>query len=441
MIKDWREDYQKKVCSAADAAKSIKSGDAIFTGGFSLMPHDFTEELAERKDELQDVEYFGCLSPYCFKIFDGHFRGHINYNTIFTGGYERFKAPEGNINQLSVHLAESDRFVEERVKPDVLAVNVSVPDKHGWMTFGSCGGMAVHKARELAKTVIVTIQESQPKVPGEFNMIHVRDVDAIIETDSPIAILPSSQPTEVERKIASHVVPLVDDGSTIQIGIGGVPGAVAYGLAEKKDLGIHTEMLTDAMFHLVKVGAVTGARKNLYPGKIVYGFAAGSIELLEFLDDNPECVIRPLSETINSHLCGQNDNFVSINTCLMVSITGQVAAEAVNYIQISGTGGQLDLVRAARNSRNGKSFIVLASTRTLKSGEKMSAITLGLPPGTPVTTPRTDVEYVATEYGVVNLRYKSNTERAVALIGIAHPDFRDQLRDGLEREGIFLETR
>jgi len=429
---DWREDYQNKLCSAADAAKRIKSGDSIYTGGFAIMPHDFTEALAERKDELRDVDYYGCLSPYCFKILDGHFKGHINYVTIFTGGYERFKAPEGNINQLSVHLAESDRFVQERVKPDVLAVNVSAPDKRGWMTFGACGGMAIHKARELAKTIIVTVQESQPRVTGEFNMIHVSDVDAIIETDIPIPYLPSAAVTELENKIASHVVPLVEDGSTIQVGIGGVPGAVALRLAEKKDLGIHTEMLTDAMFHLVKVGAVTGARKNICPNKIVYGFAAGSGELMEFLDDNPECIIRPLSETINSHICGLNDNFVSINTCLMVSITGQIASEAVDFIQISGTGGQLDLVRAARNSKNGKSFIVLASTRTLKSGEKISAIALGLPPGTPVTTPRTDVEYIATEYGVVNLRYKSNLERAEALISIAHPDFRDELRAGVE---------
>jgi 4-hydroxybutyrate CoA-transferase len=431
VTKQWREDYQDKLLTAAEAAKQINSGDSIFAGGFSTLPFDFTEALAARKDELRDVDYYGCFSPYCFKILDGDFKGHINYHTIFTGGFERSKAVEGNVNQSSVHLAEIDRFLEERAKPDVMAINVSAPDKHGWMTYGSCGGMAVQKARELAKTIIVTVQASQPKVPGEFNMIHVTDVDAIIETDVPIPNLPSSPPSEIENQIASHVVPLIEDGSTIQIGIGGVPGAVAYSLEGKKDLGIHTEMLTDAMFHLVKKGAVTGTRKNQYPGKIVYGFAAGSTELLDFLDDNPQCVIRPLSETIDSHLCGLNDNFVSINTCLMVSITGQVAAEAVNWTQISGTGGQLDLVRAARNSRNGKSFFVMASTRTLKSGEKVSAISLGLPPGTPVTTPRTDVEYIATEYGVVNLRYKSNSERAAALISIAHPDFRDELRDGL----------
>jgi 4-hydroxybutyrate CoA-transferase len=218
------------------------------------------------------------------------------------------------------------------------------------------------------------------------------------------------------------------------VGIGGVPGAVAYSLTQKKDLGIHTEMLSDAMFHLIKAGAVTGVRKNRYPGKIVYGFAAGSSDLLEFLDDNPECIIRPVSETVDAHLCGLNDNFISINTCLMVSIGGQVAAEAVNYAQISGTGGQLDLVRAARNSKGGKSIIAFASTRELKSGEKISSIMLSLPPGTPVTTPRTDVEYLATEYGVVNLRYKSNAERAAALISIAHPDFRDELRAGVVSE-------
>jgi 4-hydroxybutyrate CoA-transferase len=392
------------------------------------MPHEFTEALAERKEELQNVGYFGCLAPYCFKIMNGEFKGHINYSTIFTGPFERAKAAEGNISQLSVHLGESDRYLTERVRPNVLAVNVSEPDKHGYMTFGPCGGLGMDTARQLAQTIIVTVQKSQPKVPGEFNVIHVNEVDAIIETDIPIPNLPSAPVTDIDLQIAAHVAPLVEDGSTIQVGIGGVPGAVALGLADKKDLGIHTEMLTDAMYQLVKTGAVTGARKNIYPRKIVYGFAAGSNELLEFLDDNPECIIRPVSETVDAHLCGQNDRFVSINTCLMVSITGQVASEAVNFTQISGTGGQLDLVRAARNSKGGKSIIALASTRELKSGKRISAICLSLPPGTPVTTPRTDVEYIATEYGVVNLRYKSNRERAAALISIAHPDFREELR-------------
>ena len=433
---NWQQDYKAKLCSAQQAAGRVQSGDSIYAAGFSAMPYDFTEALAERKEELKDVDYYGCLSPYCFKIMDGHFKGHVNYHTLFSGGYERLKAPEGNINQLSIHLADSDRFIEERVQPDVLAVNVSAPDKHGWMTFGPCGGMATDLAKELARTIIVTVQPGQPKVPGEFNVIHVDEVDAIIETGVPIPTLPSAGATEIETRIASHIAPLVPDGATIQIGIGGVPGAVAAGLAGKKDLGIHTEMLTNEMFELVKCGAVTGSRKNIHPRKIVFGFAAGSTELYDYLDDNPGCIIRRLSETINSHLCGQNDNFISINTCLMVSITGQVAAEAVNFTQISGTGGQLDLVRAARNSRGGKSFIAMASTRTLKSGKTVSAISLGLPAGTPVTTPRTDVEYIATEYGVVNLRYKSNIERAEALISIAHPDFRQELRDGLAQYGV-----
>jgi len=438
MNKNWREDYKSKLCSAADGAMLVKSGDSIFAGGFSMMPFDFTEALAERKDELQDVEYYGCLSPYRFRILDGDFKGHINYNTIFSGGYERRKAPEGNVNQMSVHLAELDKYIVDRVRPDVVSLTVSPPDKYGYMTFGPCGGLWSAAAKEIARTFIVTVQDTQPRVADELNTIHVRDVDAIIETDKPIPNFPSAPPTELEQQIASHIAPLIEDGSTIQIGIGGVPGAVAYGLAGKKDLGIHTEMLTDAMYYLVKEGVVTGARKNLSPGKIIYSFAAGSSELLEFLDSNPACVCRPLPVTINAELCGQNEKFVSVNTCLMVSITGQVAAEAVNYVQISGTGGQLDLVRAARNSKGGLSVIALASTRTLKSGEVISAITMGLPPGTPVTTPRTDVEYVATEYGLVNLRYKSNTERINAMISIAHPDFRDELRAGLVKRGVLV---
>jgi acyl-CoA hydrolase len=243
MVKDWREDYNAKLCSASEAAQRIKSGDSIFNAGCTAIPFDFTEALAGRKDQLQGIDYYACLSTYPLRIVDGQFQGHINYHTIFTGAYERLKAPEANINQLSVHLAETDRYVKERVRPNALAVNVSPPDAHGWMTFGPLGGMALHTAKELADTVIATVQPSQPRVPGEFNDIRVSEVDAIIDTDVPISTPPSAPPTESEKQIASQVVPLVEDGSTIQIGIGSVPGAVASQLAGKKHLGVRTEMV------------------------------------------------------------------------------------------------------------------------------------------------------------------------------------------------------
>jgi 4-hydroxybutyrate CoA-transferase len=425
--------------TADQAASLVESGDSIYGGGLLAMPVEFTEALAKRKDELTDVQYFGALSAFPFKIFNGDFKGHIDYFTIFSGPFERHKVPEGNIHQLSVHLAEVDRALQERAKPNVLAVNVSSPDKHGWMTFGACGGFGQDTARNMADKLIVTVQPTMPTVHGEYNMIHVSEVDAIVETEIPLLQLPPGPPsTDLELQIASHVLPLIEDGSVIQVGIGGVPGAVARGLVSKKDLGIHSEMLSDDMYYLIEQGVVTGARKNIMEGKVVFAFAAGGADLMSYIDDNPSCVILPLSRTINAHECGLNDNFVSINTCLMVSVTGQVAAEAVNWVQISGTGGQLDLVRAARNSKNGKSFIVLPSTRTLKSGERISNITLGLPPGTPVTTPRTDVDYIATEYGCVKLRYKSNRERVEAMLSIAHPDFRDELTAGLEAQGLHL---
>ncbi len=435
---DWRDEYQKKLMTADQAAALIGSGDSIYAGGASAIPQEFSDALAERSAELENVDFYAALALFPLRLLDGQMKGRINYHTAFTGPYERAKAPEGNINQMSLHLAEIDRFLQERAKPNVLAVNVSPPDKHGWMTFGPCGGMGQHAALQIATTTIVTVQPSQPRVYGEYNTIHVSDVDAIIETETPIVGLPSSPPTDLEKRIASHVAPLVPDGATIQIGIGAVPGAVAYTLADKKDLGIHTEMLSEAMFALIEAGAVTGSRKNMRPGKVVFGFAAGGPDMMKYLDDNPECVILPLSQAINDHDCGKNDRFVSINTCLMVSVTGQVAAEAVNWTQISGTGGQLDLVRAARNSKDGKSFFVMASTRKLKDGKLISNITLGLPPGTPVTTPRTDVEYIATEFGCVNLRYLSNVDRINALISIAHPDFRDELRAGVLAEGVIL---
>ncbi|MCB0932380.1 MAG: hypothetical protein KDB71_10825 [Mycobacterium sp.] len=435
---DWRDDYRAKLMTADQAAQLVRSGDSIFVGGGSSIPLEFSQALADRSAELENVDFYAALALFPLKVLDGEMKGRINYHTIFTGRFERMKAPEGNVNQLSVHLAETDRFIRERAKPTVLSVNVSPPDKHGWMTFGPCGGMGQHEALKLASTTIVTVQPTQPRVYGEFNTIHVSQVDAIVETEIPIASLPSAPPTDLENQIASHVVPLVPDGATIQIGIGGVPGAVAHSLAEKKNLGIHTEMFNDAMFSLVQAGAVTGACKNIHPGKVVFSFAAGGPDLMNYVDDNPECVILPLSRAINDHDCGKNDSFVSINTCLMVSLTGQVAAEAVNWIQISGTGGQLDLVRAARNSKGGRSFFVMPSTRRLKGGERISNIAVGLPAGTPVTTPRTDIQYVATEYGCVNLRYLSNVERIRALISIAHPDFREDLRAGVLAEGIAL---
>ena len=433
---DWRQEYQDKLTTAERAALLVQPGDSIFSGGLSAIPQGFADAVAARADELTDVDYYAALSPYPLKVLDGELRGSVNYHTIFTGPFERMKAHEGNVNQLSVHLAEIDRFLEERAKPTIMAVNVSPPDKHGYMTYGPCGGLGQAAAKRIARTTIVTVMASQPTVFGDDNVIHVSEVDAILESDLPMPNLPSADPTELEERIAAHVVPLVPDGATMQIGIGGVPGAVARSLVDKKDLGIHTEMLSEAMYSLITAGAVTGARKNIEPGKVVYSFAAGGADMMNYLDSNPECLNMALSKAINAHDCGKNDRFVSINTCLMVSITGQVAAEAVDWVQVSGTGGQLDLVRAARNSKGGLSFFVMPSTRTLKDGRRISNIALGLPPGTPVTTPRTDVQYIATEYGCVNLRYKSNIERVEALISIAHPDFRDELRQGLLDEGV-----
>ena len=316
---DWRDDYRAKLMTADQAAQLVRSGDSIFVGGGSSIPLEFSQALADRSAELENVDFYAALALFPLKVLDGEMKGRINYHTIFTGRFERMKAPEGNVNQLSVHLAETDRFIRERAKPTVLSVNVSPPDKHGWMTFGPAAGMGQHEALKLASTTIVTVQPTQPRVYGEFNTIHVSQVDAIVETEIPIASLPSAPPTDLENQIASHVVPLVPDGATIQIGIGGVPGAVAHSLAEKKNLGIHR----DVQRRHVLLGAGRRCDRSLQehsPGKVVFSFAAGGPDLMNYVDDNPECVILPLSRAINDHDCGKNDSFVSINTaswCLL----------------------------------------------------------------------------------------------------------------------------
>jgi len=428
-------EFDSKIVSMAEAAAAIESGDRIFSAGLSATPTEFLIELCKRREELTDVQLFTAILTYPFEFFKPEFRGHITNNSFFFGPLEKNSYRLGNLVPSSYHLSESREAIRNVHKPNVLAITASPPDSEGFMSMGPCGGVGCLAALEIAEKVILSVNESLPFVRGERNRIHVDQATHITRTDAALAAPPAAAPTETEKEIAAQILPYVQDGDTLQIGIGGIPNALAYGLDSKKDLGIHTEMLTDSIVHLAKQGVVTGRLKNHHPGKIVFSFASGSQELLDFTNENDDLLILPVEEVVSTFEAARNDNFCAINTCIMVDLTGQVASESVGLTQISGTGGQLDLIRGAKLSKGGRAFVALTATRDSKDG-LVSNIRLTLPPGTAVTTPRSDAQYIVTEYGVADMRQRSLEERARSLIEIAHPDFRKELMDEAQSAGV-----
>lgn len=320
---------------------------------------------------------------------------------------------------------------------NVSVIEVTPPNAAGYVSLGACGGVGNKYALASSELVIGVINEYQPFISNDDNLVHVDDFDFFTIGSHRIAGPKPEQPGQIEKDIASHVLPLIPNGSTIQIGIGTISNALGMGLIHHKDLGIHTEMFTESMMELCKLGVINGSQKNYKPNKIVAAFAAGSQELIDFVDGNDNIEIGDVCVVNDPVEIAKNDNFVSINTCIMVDLTGQVASEGIGHQQISGSGGQVDFVRGARMSNNGLSIIALASThKDKKSGIIDSTIKLALPEGTPITTLRNDVQIIVTEYGYADLRGLTTNARAQELIKIAHPDFRNKLIEHAKAVGL-----
>ena len=433
----WKEDYQKKLMSVEDAAAQIKSGDRVWLSPVCSMPIQFGDALAARYKELENATAISGLLMHPWGFLKGECKGHINYESFFLGPVERKFLKQGNVKVTSVHFSHIEWYTINRVKANVAVFDVTPPDEYGYMSFGPLGTYNGALAAQLADKVIVQVNKKVPYVyGGAESFIHVAQVDHICEADHDIPVLPNPPLTDEDRKIGAHIAERVPDGACLQLGIGGVANAVGELLVNKKDLGVHTEMFVDSMVTLAKKGVINCSKKNFHPGKITAGFGIGSKELYDFMDRNQLMETFPIWKITDPYIIGQNDNFVSINSCLTVDITGQVGSEALGFNQFSGTGGQLDFVRGAGLSKGGMSFIALASTVTLKNGTTISKIVTTLEPGTAVTTPRTDVQYIVTEYGVADLRDKSIPDRAKALIAISHPDFRDQLQSEAKKAGV-----
>jgi len=416
--------------SAEHAASLVQSGMWLDYGACHCQPDVFDRALAARKDELANVKIRSCLTmrPRAVIEDDPEGKAFHMFSWHFTG-YDRRKHDCGRCNYIPLNLGEVPDYYRRFLPPVDIAIFKTCPmDEGGYFNFGPTN-MWQRAVVERARLVIVEVNRGMPYVFGRENGVHVNEVDYIIEgDDQPCAELPNPEPSEVDRIVARRIASEVEDGACLQIGIGGMPNAVCCLLDESgvQDLGIHTEMLTDGLALLYRSGRVTGARKTLDPGKVTYTFALGSQALYATAHRNPDMYCHQVDFTNSPHVIMQNEKVVSINNTTQIDLQGQAASESDGHRHISGTGGQLQFVRGAYASKGGKSFICLSSTYE-KHSERRSRIVLDLTCGNIVTTPRSDVMYLVTEYGMVNLKGKSVCERAQAIIALAHPDFREDL--------------
>ncbi len=425
--------------SATDAADLVRSGDWVEYGTGLGQPDVFDLALAERVDELDDVKIRACLTVRPRAVLEADpGREHFHwFNWHFTG-YDRAKGDVGLADYIPCNLGEIPDYYRRFIDPPEIAVLKTCPkDERGFYNF-SLATLWHHAIIERAKIVIVEESAALPSLAGVDNAVHESEVDFVIAGDDrPAPEIPNPPPTDADRAVARLIAAEVQDGSCLQVGIGAMPNAVCSLLRESgvRDLGVHTEMLTDGIVDLYRAGVVTGARKTLYPGKIVCTFGLGTNMLYETADRNPDFLCHAVDLTNPPHIVMQNDNVVAINSTTQMDLQGQAASESSGHRHISGTGGQAQFVRGAYASEGGKSFICMSSTHE-RNGQRTSRILLELTPGNVITTCRTDMMYVVTEFGIVNLKGKSVPERATAMISLAHPDFRDDLERQAREHGL-----
>ncbi len=428
----WLDDYRRKLRTADEAVRLIKSGDRVYYGGNAAIPQGLVHALAARHQELHDVQLVHVLLLGDDPLSRPEMEGHFRHNSLFVGPADREAVNDGRADYVPVFLYQIPRLFNEKLIPlDVTMLMVSPPDEHGFMSFG-VETMNARAAAGCAKLVIVQVNDKMPRILGD-SFIHVSRVHAIVEHHEPLPELKPHEISDVERRIGEHIRPLITDGATIQMGIGGIPDAVFATMDGLKDLGIHTEMMSDGAMRAIERGIVTGARKSLHPGKAVITFALGTAELYDFLNNNPMVEAHPVDHVNDPWVISMNDNLIAINSAIEIDLTGQVCADSIGTRIYSGFGGQVDFIRGAARSKGGKPIIALPST----TAKNVSRIVGKLKPGAGVVTSRADVHYIITEYGVAYLFGKNLRERAEALIGIADPAHRDELiREAKERKLI-----
>lgn len=421
---DYKELYQAKLKSAEEIAEEVQSGYECVSPTCMAQPIAITKAVAARarQGKLEGVRHHSIIALDPAPFVDADLVGKYSYVSWFTQAAARKSVQQGFSDYMPCNYSEEVALWDVRGNPDVFYATVSPMDKHGYFSFGLVASESVELAQR-AKYVFLEVNRYMPRVHGS-NIIHISEVDALCEHDAPISTVPVPTVGEKDLVIGRMIAEMIPDGATIQFGIGGVPSAVGMCLGDKKNLGIHTELFTESMIDLIEQGIVTNRCKKLNNGKTVAAFAWGSQRMYDFMNDNISIDMEPVSYVNNPYVIGQLDNFISINSCLEIDLLGQVCAESIGSTHFSGSGGQVDFVRGCNLSKGGKSFIAMSSTAKKDTMSKIKPI---LTPGAAVTTSKNDVDYVATEYGVVQLRGKSASERAKALIQIAHPAFREEL--------------
>jgi 4-hydroxybutyrate CoA-transferase len=428
MSMSWEMDYKRCLKTADEALGCVQSGMRVYIQPGCAEPETLVEALMRRGPELRDVEIVHMMTMGCAPYVSPEMEGHFRHNAMFIGANVRDAINDGRADYTPIYLSEIEDLFESGAMPiDVALIEVSPPDSHGFCSFG-VGVDTTLTAARVAKSVVAQINDNMPRTYGD-SFIHVNDIDAFVESSRPLCAITLPPVNDLHTAIARNVAGLIEDGAVLQTGIGGIPNAVLPLLMDRKDLGVHSELVSDGVIPLIEAGVLTGARKNYKPRKIILGFALGTKRLFDFVDNNPIFEFQRTAYTNDPVFIARNDNMIAINSALQVDLTGQVCSDSIGNQFYSGIGGQVDFLRGATRSKGGKPIIAMSSTA--KQGT-ISRIVPMLDPGAGVVTSRGLVRYVVTEYGVAYLHGKTIRERAKSLIEIAHPSFREQLYAYLE---------
>ncbi|MHB8076922.1 acetyl-CoA hydrolase/transferase family protein [Desulfosporosinus fructosivorans] len=430
-MNNWKVKYLERIVTPEQAVMHIKSGDRVVIGHACGEPPSLIEALVSRAADLISVEIVHMVAMGPAKYAQLGMEKSFRHNAFFVGASTRKAFEEMRADFTPCFFSEIPRLFKNKILPvDVVLIQLTQPDEQGYCSFGISVDYT-QAATESAKLVIAQVNSYMPRTGGA--KIHLDEIDFIVEKDEPLIELNPPKIGEIEKAIGENVAKLVQDGATLQLGIGAIPDAVLLFLKEKKDLGIHSEMFSDGVVALAEAGVITNRKKTLNPGKFIATFLMGTRKLYDFVDNNPTVELHPVDYVNDPYVIGQHEKMISINSALQVDLMGQVNAEMIGSRQFSAVGGQVDYVRGTSRSLNGKSIIALPSTA---AGGKISRIACELDQGAAVTTSRYDVHYIVTEYGAANLRGKNLRQRAEALISIAHPGFRVSLINEAQEKGI-----
>ena len=424
----WKAEYSKKLVSANTAIKAIKDGDKVVMSFGCGEPRAIVRAMRENYKDFHNVQVINMLLLGETPWVDEEVKDHFSYNSFFASGTNRKAISEGVADFTTCYLSESPMVLREIVKPRVTVMSVAPPDSDGYVSLGTnCD--YIETTLSHCEVKIAQVNKNVPYTYGATRK-HISEFDYFVEYDEELPIVPTPPITDVEMQIGKNCASLINDGDCIQLGIGGIPNAICEELRHKKDLGLHSEMVGDGVVDLIKSGVINNSKKNFNKGKSILGFAFGTKKLFDFLNGNKDIEMTPMDYVNNPLIIAQNDNLVSVNSCIEIDLMGQVVSDTIGEYQFSGIGGQVDFVRGATMSKGGRSIMAMPSSA---KGGAISKIVPKITDYSAVATTRNDVNFVVTEYGIAQLKGKSNRERARALINIAHPNFREELAKEYER--------